>query len=594
MIPFLSDTKAPAPSVSGAGAGVETVPGNGTPRPGAEDRRAFARIVAEGETALPDAAPAPQDGSMRLRGGLRALVGPDREVLDAPASFGTIDSVAPRAEGAVEPLDMPPPTASTVPVPVAQVSVEGEGALAPPPSKAEGPAIPETPGSTITTVFPPERGPHVSDVAEPEAEAGAAQTFSSSEAVSSQPAMPLDSDVPSVVAGDTAGGDEAATIRRDAPAPPDAPRPAVDADAAMAGAAISATDATHAAPAAAATIAAPTPIAAADDGTASLTTPITGAASTGAAAMPVDAQLSPPTTVPDETAREAVPVAAPPLRAATATPDAPVSAPRDDAGRGAEQAPPVRLGAERAQAAYTVASADDYVASATPRGDIARHYSATVESVAPPPPQPSAQATQTAALSTGLPPAAAAVAPPPPLPIMAAPRRPQQDRALDVEAALAVRSADAPADGRFAPAPVARPMTAQGTDALQEIVRAAMATRGSSSIELRLDPSELGKLDIELTFIDDRVTVSVRAEREEALDLMRRSSSELERMLREAGVDLGGLDFAQGQAGGRDRDEPGFTALATEQGAGARGGDALAIPASAPLGDGTARVDIRI
>jgi flagellar hook-length control protein FliK len=80
----------------------------------------------------------------------------------------------------------------------------------------------------------------------------------------------------------------------------------------------------------------------------------------------------------------------------------------------------------------------------------------------------------------------------------------------------------------------------------REVMQAAISAKTSGSIELHIDPVELGKLDIEFSVIDDRMTIIVRAERDEALDLMRRNSDDLEKMLREAGVDLGSLSFSQG------------------------------------------------
>lgn len=84
-----------------------------------------------------------------------------------------------------------------------------------------------------------------------------------------------------------------------------------------------------------------------------------------------------------------------------------------------------------------------------------------------------------------------------------------------------------------------------------EQISAAILSRGDDRrIVVQLDPAELGRVSIELTFADDAVSVSVRAERQDALDLMRRSADELERQLRDAGIEFDNLSFAS--EGGRE------------------------------------------
>jgi len=136
-----------------------------------------------------------------------------------------------------------------------------------------------------------------------------------------------------------------------------------------------------------------------------------------------------------------------------------------------------------------------------------------------------------------------------------------------------------------------RPVTLSGADAVQEIVRAAVVTKGPTTIELRLDPSELGKIDIELSFVDDRVSITVRGEREDALDLMRRSSDELGRMLRQAGLDLDTLSFSRDQAGERGREQALRSFAVDGAGEGAEDG---AVQSALRLEPARDRVDIRI
>jgi flagellar hook-length control protein FliK len=72
---------------------------------------------------------------------------------------------------------------------------------------------------------------------------------------------------------------------------------------------------------------------------------------------------------------------------------------------------------------------------------------------------------------------------------------------------------------------------------------------GESRFEIRLDPAELGKLDISMTVSDDgHVQAVVRAERPETLDMLQRDARVLENQLRQSGlnVDSGSLNFSLG------------------------------------------------
>lgn len=103
-----------------------------------------------------------------------------------------------------------------------------------------------------------------------------------------------------------------------------------------------------------------------------------------------------------------------------------------------------------------------------------------------------------------------------------------------------------------APAPTAGPAPqALAAPVAAQVALAAAAQKKDGSIELRLDPPELGKVRLELRFDGaDQVSVTVQAERQETLDLMRRNAADLERQLREAGLSLDTLDFAGADQGG--------------------------------------------
>lgn len=88
--------------------------------------------------------------------------------------------------------------------------------------------------------------------------------------------------------------------------------------------------------------------------------------------------------------------------------------------------------------------------------------------------------------------------------------------------------------------------------------------QGQRQFEIRMDPPELGKIDVKLhvNSSDNRVHAVLSAERPETLADLQRSSRELERALAEAGLDLGdsGLEFELSQGGDDTRDEFGGNA----------------------------------
>ena len=76
---------------------------------------------------------------------------------------------------------------------------------------------------------------------------------------------------------------------------------------------------------------------------------------------------------------------------------------------------------------------------------------------------------------------------------------------------------------------------------------AARAQAGSNRFEIRLDPPDLGRIDVRLDIDrDGNVTSRLMVEKSETLDLLRRDAGELERALQQAGLKTGdsGLQFA--------------------------------------------------
>ncbi|HET7680032.1 MAG TPA: flagellar hook-length control protein FliK [Xanthobacteraceae bacterium] len=76
---------------------------------------------------------------------------------------------------------------------------------------------------------------------------------------------------------------------------------------------------------------------------------------------------------------------------------------------------------------------------------------------------------------------------------------------------------------------------------------AAQAQTGKNRFEIRLDPPELGRIDVRLDVDSDgEVTTHLRVDRVETLDLLRRDAPALERTLQQAGLKTSdsGLQFS--------------------------------------------------
>jgi flagellar hook-length control protein FliK len=93
---------------------------------------------------------------------------------------------------------------------------------------------------------------------------------------------------------------------------------------------------------------------------------------------------------------------------------------------------------------------------------------------------------------------------------------------------------------------------------------------GNSKFQIRLDPPELGRIDVKLD-VDKHgaVTARMTVDRSETLDLMQRDRGTLERALQQAGLDSGktNLQFSlrqnsSGDNGGSGRQQPDYPAAA--------------------------------
>jgi flagellar hook-length control protein FliK len=107
-------------------------------------------------------------------------------------------------------------------------------------------------------------------------------------------------------------------------------------------------------------------------------------------------------------------------------------------------------------------------------------------------------------------------------------------------------------DGAHSAAPEPHPATRQV--ALQ-ITKALDQDR--TEIRIRLDPPELGKVDIQLEFRDLRLSAAVSAERSDTLELLQRDSRSLMRALREAGLELADADLSFAHNGRDERPDAG-------------------------------------
>jgi flagellar hook-length control protein FliK len=89
---------------------------------------------------------------------------------------------------------------------------------------------------------------------------------------------------------------------------------------------------------------------------------------------------------------------------------------------------------------------------------------------------------------------------------------------------------------------------------------ARKALEGVNKFELRLDPPELGRVDVTLEVDDSGATrAHIRAERPEALELLQREAKGMEQALRQAGLqfDQSSLTFSLGGREGREAQEHG-------------------------------------
>jgi flagellar hook-length control protein FliK len=143
----------------------------------------------------------------------------------------------------------------------------------------------------------------------------------------------------------------------------------------------------------------------------------------------------------------------------------------------------------------------------------------------------------------------------------ATPTQPGAEFKLDASAAAL---APQPASPSAPNAPTAAPaLVAQNAPVLVPpealgVVIARKALEGVNKFEMRLDPPELGRLDVTLEVDEHGATrAHIRAERPEALELLQREAKGMEQALRQAGLqfDQSNLTFSLGGREGREAQE---------------------------------------
>lgn len=143
------------------------------------------------------------------------------------------------------------------------------------------------------------------------------------------------------------------------------------------------------------------------------------------------------------------------------------------------------------------------------------------------------------------------------------------------------------------------PYAAEGLDGLALRI-AAKSSEGENEFTIRLDPPELGGIEVKLHINESgKTSADLAADLPQTLDLLQRDSTVLERTLKDAGIDLsGGLSFSlrsDGEPGG-GRNMPEQPAMRHAQFAAVEDEGVIAIPAASLMGEGGSapRLDISV
>jgi flagellar hook-length control protein FliK len=127
---------------------------------------------------------------------------------------------------------------------------------------------------------------------------------------------------------------------------------------------------------------------------------------------------------------------------------------------------------------------------------------------------------------------------------------------------------------------------------------AAKSKDGAKQFDIRLDPPELGRVDVHLSVsTDGKTQATLSADKPQTLELLQRDSQHLERSLKDAGVDLSnnGLSFSlKGQDRQNDSANPARARARNLTVTAVAGTDAMTASNSTSLAPDSVRLDIRV
>jgi flagellar hook-length control protein FliK len=118
-----------------------------------------------------------------------------------------------------------------------------------------------------------------------------------------------------------------------------------------------------------------------------------------------------------------------------------------------------------------------------------------------------------------------------------------------------------------------------------------VARAADGQVDIRLDPPELGRVQIRIETLDDGVRALVLAERPETQELLRRNADQLARDLGAAGFERVSLDFSAGGQAAARRDRAAVQFAVAGQGVSA---EAPLPDAARPRASAAGGLDIRL
>lgn len=207
--------------------------------------------------------------------------------------------------------------------------------------------------------------------------------------------------------------------------------------------------------------------------------------------------------------------------------------------------------ADKASADSVAAKVLKAVGDAATRSFSDQHASAPAEAA-----KSAAQATAVAKPATAQQPASAdATAVKPAEQPVPAPQQPQQSQQQQPAPTPAVAAATTVpnASPASAPAPlpsqiqIAHPAAAEPNLAALAVSIATKSEAGTKHFDIRLDPAELGRVDVRLTVDDSgKAQAALTVEKPQTLELLQKDQGQLQRALKDAGLDLAqnGLSFS--------------------------------------------------